>query len=170
MTYYPKKNPRNAAIVTLGCFVLTAVLYTLGQFIGYRMPFQLSALIFFAVGIMMASRYVLTDYKYTISDIDRPRESMSFGIVRVNGKREVEMAHFDMTSVYAYSRARSLREFEEQFGKVDKVYNYTSNYRSGEQYRLAINFNQKKIMFIIDASKEFEAEIVNRLKTDDYEK
>ena len=164
MTYYPMKAPRNAAIFTLVCFVLTAGLYTLGQLgFGFRMVFQLAALITLSVGIMMASRYVLTDYKYVISDIDRRDGSMSFSIVRVNGKREVEVAHFDMTSIYAYGRARSLGEFEREHGRVDKVYNYTSNYRSGEQYRIAINFNQKKILFVIDSSDAFASEIEKRL-------
>ena len=167
MIYYPVKKPRNAVIFTLICFVLTAGLYTLGQLgFGYRMIFQLAALISLSVGIMMVSRYVLTDYKYVISDIDRRDGSMSFSIIRVAGKREVEMGHFDMTSIYACGRERSLGEFEHEHGKVDKVYNYTSNYRSGEQYRMAIEFNQKKIMFLIDASQSFEAEIDKRLHPD----
>lgn len=165
MTYYPIKKTRNAAIFTLVCFVLTAGLYTIGQLgFGYRMLFQLAALIALSAGIMMVSRYVLTDYKYVISDIDSRDGSMSFGIVRVTGKREVEMGHFDMTSIYACGRERSLGEFERKHGKVDKVYNYTSSYRSGEQYRLAIEFNGKKIMFLIDASQAFEAEIEKRIR------
>ena len=164
MTYYPIKKPRRAAVFTLVCFVLTAGLYTLGQLgLGFRMLFQLAALITLSIGIMMVSRYMLTDYKYVISDIDRRDGSMSFSIVRVTGKREVEMGHFDMTSIYACGRERSLGDFEREHGKVDKVYNYTSNYRSGERYRMAIEFNQKKIMFLIDASQAFEAEIEKRI-------
>lgn len=166
MTYHPKNDNRKAIAVTAVCFVLSIILYTLGQLgLGLRMPLQLCALILLSCGIMLASRYLLSEYKYTISDISYKNGTMDLSIIRISGKREVEMAHFDIASIYAIGRERSLSEFEKAHGRVNKVFNYISNYGTKNSLRFAISFNGQKVMFVIEADADFEKELRARANT-----
>ncbi len=164
MIYYPKKQPKKATIATLSTVIGASALYVVGDLgIGYRAVFQLSALLLFAVGIMLMSRYILTDHKYRISDPDENDGTTYFIIMKVNGQRSVEMAKFDMAEIYACERLRTVKEFEEKNGKVDKVFNYTSNLSPENEIQLAITFNQKKVLFRIEGEDDLLTLIVSKL-------
>ncbi len=159
MIFYPKKQPKNATLITLATIISAALLYFLGDIgIGYRAVFQISALFLLAVGIMIMSRYILTDYKYIITDKNEFGERY-FIIVKVNGKRDFEMAKFDISEIYAYKRGHSVKNFESENGKVDKIFNYLTNFRSSNEMHIAITFNEKKILFRIDAEEELEKQL-----------
>ncbi len=156
MVYYPKKQPKKATGVTLATILGASVLYVIGDLgIGYRAVFQLSALLFFAIGIMLMSRYILTDYKYRIAEPTSEDGSAYFIILKVNGQRSVEMAKFDMSEIYACKRCRAVKDFEAEHGKVDKVFNYTSNLSPADEIQIAITFNQKKMLFRIEGDQDF---------------
>ncbi len=159
MIFYPQKQPKNASVATLLTILGAATLYFLGDIgIGYRFVFQMSALLLFAVGIFLMTRYILTDYKYIITDLNEHGERY-FIIVKVNGKRNFEMAKFDVSELYAYKRTHSVKEFEAENGKADKIFNYLTNFRAPTEMMIAITFNGKKILFRIDAEQELETEI-----------
>ncbi len=159
MIFYPQKHPQNAAFITIGTIILAGVLYFIGDLgFGYRAAFQMTALLALAVGILILSRYILTDYKYIITAPNQDG-TRYFMIVKVSGKREFEMAKFDISELYAYKRCRSVKEFESENGDVDKIFNYLTNFRSPNEFQLAITFNGKKVLFRIDAEPELEAEI-----------
>jgi hypothetical protein len=65
------------------------------------------------------------------------------------------MATFDMKDVYAFEKCRSTKTFEKQHGKVNKVFNYVSNFLSNDVYKLAISFNGMNVLFSIELSDEF---------------
>ena len=106
---------------------------------------------------------MLTDYKYVITDIERPGDEVKFTIVKINGKREAIMANFNLIDAYALEKCKKISHFEKKHGKVDKFYGYTSNLSSPDTYMLAINFNQMKVLFGIELSPDFASEIRSRL-------
>ena len=128
------------------------------------MPMQLTALGLFAFGIMIIARYLLTDYKYVLSDTERADKGPSFTIVKVSGKREIAVATFDVSSVYKTLRCKSTRAFEKEHGRVDKVFNYCTNYRAEDRFAVAIEFNGMKVLIFIEADEIFERELVARVE------
>ncbi len=166
MIYIPSKKPKKAAYTAAGSIILATALYTVGEFAFFaKMPFQLAALLILAFGIMLIGRYLLTDYKYVISDENVLENGGSFSIIKISGKRETPVATFDVSSVYAVCRCKTVSAFEKQHGKVDKVFNYCTNYRADDRYALAIEFNGKKMLIFIEADLLFEREISLRAVT-----
>ncbi len=164
MVYYPKKQPKKATLLTLSSILGASLLYVAGDLgIGYRAVFQISALLLFAVGIMLMSRYILTDHKYAISYPDKADEAVYFVIFKVNGQRSIEMAKFDISEIYACERCRSVKKFESEHGMVDKVFNYTSNLCPADEIQLAITFNQKKVLFRIEGEDELLDLILSKI-------
>lgn len=156
MIYIPKKKPKKAALTTALTLAIAIVLYVVGEVIGkYKMLFGLPALILISVGIMVLSRYLLCDHKYVLSGIESRGAESGFSIIKVSGSREVALAHFDVISIYAIEHKTGARAFEAKHGKVDKIYNYCSNLRPTDICSMAIEFNGKKVLFLIEADEGF---------------
>ena len=159
MYYMPKKAPKLAGIISACSYGVAAALYLLGEFFKPRLVYQLAALVFVALGLFFTARYILTDYKYVITDIERKGAEATFTIVKVSGKRETVVASFDLLDVYALEKCRKSSDFEKKHGKVDKIYNYTSNFSSPDTYKLAIKFNGTRVLLSVELSDEFAEEI-----------
>ena len=156
MIYIPKKKPKKAALTTALTLAVSIILYVVGEVIGkYKMLFGLPALILISVGIMIASRYLLCDHKYVLSGIESKGAESGFSIIKVSGSREVALAHFDVISIYAIERKMNAKAFEAKHGKVDKIYNYCSNFRPTDICSMAIEFNGKKVLFLIETDENF---------------
>lgn len=166
MIYIPIKKPKKATYVSSATLIIAIMLYTVGELAPVpKMPFVLGALVLLAYGVMLISRYLLTDYKYVITDSDRMDKEPSFSIIKISGKRETPVATFDFVSVYRCDRCKSTSEFEKKHGKVDKVFNYCTNYRADDRYAVAIEFNGMKVLIFIEADIIFEREIILRSPT-----
>ncbi len=163
MIYTPIKRPKKAAYTAAASIIFATALYTAGEFVpAGKMLFQLSALGLLAFGIMLISRYLLTDYKYVITDSDRIGKEPSFTVIKISGKREIPVVNFDFVSVYECHRCKNTAEFEKKCGKVNKVLNYCSNYRADDRFAVAIEFNGNKVLIFIEADHIFEKEICLR--------
>lgn len=163
MIYIPKKEPKKATYTSALSIVIATLLYTAGELLKVaKMPMQLTALGFFAFGIMLIARYLLTDYKYVLTDTERADKGPSFTIVKISGKREIAVATFDVSSVYKTLRCKSTRAFEKESGRVDKVFNYCTNYRAEDRFAVAIEFNGMKVLIFIEVDEIFEREIAGR--------
>ncbi len=164
MIYYPKKNTGPAAAISIAMYCGAALLFLVSELgVPYKMVFQLAALVFLSFGIYFTARYMLTDYKYVIKDIEKPDDKVSFAIVKVNGKRETVTANFYLSSVYAFEKSEGVKKFEKKHGRVDKVYNDRSNFKTSQIYAMAIEFNGMKVLFLLELSEEFADEIRARL-------
>lgn len=164
MIYYPKKNTGPAAAISIAMYCGAALLFLVSELgVPYKMVFQLAALVFLSFGIYFTARYMLTDYKYMIKDIEKPDDKVSFAIVKVNGKRETVTANFYLSSVYAFEKSEGVKKFEKKHGRVDKVYNDRSNFKTSQIYAMAIEFNGMKVLFLLELSEEFADEIRARL-------
>ena len=164
MIYYPKKNTGPAAAISIAMYCGAALLFLVSELgVPYKMVFQLAALVFLSFGIYFTARYMLTDYKYVIKDIEKPHDKVSFAIVKVNGKRETVTANFYLSSVYAFEKSEGVKKFEKKHGRVDKVYNDRSNFETSQIYAMAIEFNGMKVLFLLELSEEFADEIRARL-------
>lgn len=163
MIYQPKKYPKKVSIICVLLYGLGGTGYFIGEFVAsFRMFFQLSAVIAVAFGMMLMARYLLTDHRYVISDIERMGDEVKFTIVKINGKRENVMATFNFDSIYAFEKT-SLKELEGKYGKVNKVYNYCQNFRAKDVYRMAIDFNGMKIVFVIECDDVFARAVECRM-------
>lgn len=164
MIYYPKKNTGPAAAISIAMYCGAALLFLVSELgVPYKMVFQLAGLVFLSFGIYFTARYMLTDYKYVIKDIEKPDDKVSFAIVKVNGKRETVTANFYLSSVYAFEKSEGVKKFEKKHGRVDKVYNDRSNFKTSQIYAMAIEFNGMKVLFLLELSEEFADEIRARL-------
>ena len=156
MIYVPKKKPKKAALTTAATLGIAIVLYVLGEIIGkYKMLFGLPALILISLGLMVLSRYILCDHKYVLTGIDARGAESGFSIIKLSGNREATLAHFDVISIYALEHRMGAKAFEEKHGAVDKIYNYCSNLRPRDICSLAIEFNGKKVLFLIETDDNF---------------
>lgn len=154
-------------MTTVLLFGAGGTMYFIGEFVqSFRMFFQFSALILIAFGVFLMSRYLLTDHRYVVSDIEKRDGEMSFSVIRITGKRENIMANFNFTSIYAFEQV-SLKEFEKRHGRVNKVYNYCQNYRPEKPYRMGINFNGMKVVFVIEADEFLASQIRARITPSD---
>ena len=163
MIFQPKKDAKKASVTTVLLFAAGGTMYFTGEFVsGFRMFFQFSALALIALGIYLMSRYLLTDHRYVISDIERRGDEVAFSVVRVTGNRENVMASFDFADIYAFEQI-GLKEFETKHGRVNKVYNYCQNFRPEAPYRMGISFNGMKIVLVIEADEALAQEIRARL-------
>ena len=163
MLYYPKKQPKKAALISVLLYGGAAALFIVSGFLAPRLAYQLIALVLVSIGLFLTSRYILTDYKYVIKDIERTGDEVKLSIIKVNGKREAVMASFKLLDAYALEKCKKISQFEKKHGKVDKFYGYTSNLSSPDTYMLAINFNQMKVLFGIELSPDFASELRSRL-------
>lgn len=168
MVYIPKKKPKKAALTTTLTLVIAIVLYVVGEIVGkYKMLFGLPALILMSAGLMVLSRYLLCDHKYVLSGIENRGAESGFSIIKVSGSREAALAHFDVISIYAIEHRMGAKAFEAKHGKVDKIYNYCSNLRPTDICSMAIEFNGKKILFLIEADDAFFSAIKNEMAVPD---
>lgn len=164
MIYYPKKNTGPAAAVSIALYCGAALMFLISELgVPYRLVFQLAALVMLSFGIYFTSRYMLTDYKYVLKDIEKPDDKVSFAVVKVNGKRETVTANFYLESVYVFEKSEGVKAFETKHGKIDKVYNNRSNFKTNEIYSMAIEFNGMKVLFLLELSERFADEIRARL-------
>ena len=75
MIYYPKKNTGPAAAVSIALYCGAALMFLISELgVPYRLVFQLAALVMLSFGIYFTSRYMLTDYKYVLKDIEKAPE------------------------------------------------------------------------------------------------
>lgn len=163
MIYQPKKDTKKASVTTVLLFAAGGTMYFIGEFVSsFRMFFQFSALALIAAGMYLMARYLLTDHRYVISDVEKKDGEITFAVIKVTGNRENVMAKFDLADVYAFEQM-DLKEFEKKHGTVNKVYNYCQNYRPENPYRMGINFNGMKIVFVIEADETLASEIRARL-------
>ena len=163
MFFIPKKEPKKAAILSVILIMLGALMFSVSYVLTPRLAYQLLGAIFASVGIFFASRYMLTDYKYVITDIERQGDEIKFTIVKISGKREAVMANFNLIDAYAFEKCKKISQFEKKHGKVNKFYGYTSNFSSPNTYMLAISFNKMKVLFAIELDDDFAAELEKRL-------
>lgn len=163
MIFAPKKQPKKAAVLAVILYVAAAGLYLLGEIFTPRLAYQLSALVIVAIAIFITSRFLLTDYKYVIKDAERATDKISFTIVKINGSREAIMANFDFISIFALEKCKKISQFEKKHGKVNKFYNYCSNFSSPDTHMMGIEFNKMKVLFAIEADEKFVREITCRM-------
>ena len=159
MYYKPKKQPKKAGISSVLLYGAAALLYVTGEFISPRLVYQAAALVCVAVALFITGRYLLTDYKYVLKDIDQRGAEVTFSIIKINGQREVAMANFKMLSAFALEKCKRLATFEAIHGKADKYYNYCTNLSSDDAYKLGIDFNGMKVVFSIELSDEMAQRI-----------
>lgn len=159
MYYNPKKQPKKAGISSVLLYGAAALLYVAGEFIRPRLVYQAAALVCVAAALFITGRYLLTDYKYVLKDIDQKGGEVTFSIIKINGSREAVMANFKMLSAFALEKCKRLSTFEAIHGKADKYYNYCSNLSSDDAYKLGIDFNGMKVVFSIELSEEMAARI-----------
>jgi hypothetical protein len=167
MIYIPPKQPRAACVCGVTALGSGAVLYFLGEFLRPRAMFQLSSLILITIAIFLAAKFLLCDYKYVINAPETENRGCTFVIVKISGKRENVMASFDLGDVYAFEKCKKISAFEKAHGKVNKAYNYVSNFMSNDVYSIAINFNGEKILFLVELSEKFANETKQRIPDTD---
>ncbi len=163
MLYYPKKQPKKAALISVILYACAAVMFIISGFLTPKLAWQLLGLVFISVGIFFTARYILTDYKYVLKDIDRQGDEVKFTIIKINGKREAIMATFNLLDAYALEKCKKLSAFEKEHGKVNKFYSYCSNMSSPDTHMLAIKFNGLKVVLAVELNEEFANEIKSRM-------
>ena len=114
MLYYPRKQPKNATLLSVILYMGAAAMFLISELAAPRLLWQLFALILVSVGIFFTARYLLTDYKYVIKDSEQSENQSKFTIIKVNGKREAIMATFNLVDAYSLERCKKLRAFEKK--------------------------------------------------------
>jgi hypothetical protein len=168
MFYIPKKTPRAAALISAASYALGAALFIAAEFLKPRLGYQLLALVFAAVGIFFTARYILTDYKYVLTEVDRKGAEANFSVIKLSGRRETPVASFDVRDIYAIEKCSKNSDFEAKHGKVNKIYSYVSNFASKDVYKVAVEFNGMKVLLSVELSEDFAEAIglLLRVKND----
>ena len=173
--YTPPKRRAPAVTVSGICLAAAAVCLILSALgIGWRGPLQLIAAAAAVTAIEMTTRFILTEYTYTII---YGNEGIDFAVSRPNGKNIKTVANIAMTTVKALAPNDKISALESRFGRIKQSFNYSANMfpiRKGQlkndpdaetkKYALVFDFNGATDLMIIECTEEFANQIRGILK------
>lgn len=156
MSFIPKKNGKAAYLSLL--FIITGiVLFALSGILSYAWLFQLAAVALFVAGIQILVRFVLSDFKYVIDDLDDG--SSDFIVYKTQGKNKIKVCHISLSFAEEIYSGKCKSD-------ADRRYNYVQN-TGTETVSIIFHDGDKKIEIIIESDNAFTDAIKARMGSGD---
>ncbi len=156
MSFIPKKNGK-AAYLSLMFIITGVVLFAISGMLTYAWLFQLTAVALSVAGIQFLVRFVLSDFKYVIDDLDDG--SSDFIVYKTQGKNKIKVCHISLSSAEAiYSEKTKQR--------ADRRYNYVQN-TCADTTRIIFLDGDSRIEIIIEVDAAFTDAIKARMGSGD---
>ncbi|MBQ7720938.1 MAG: hypothetical protein IJT56_10175 [Clostridia bacterium] len=174
--YTPPKRKAPAVIMSGLCLAIAAACLILsGLGIGWRALLQLAAMAAAVAAIEITTRFILTEYTYTV--VFGP-DGADFTVSKTNGKKIKTVANIAMTTVKALTAHEGISALEKSHGHISRSFIYTANVfpiKKGQlksspetetkKYALVFEFNGDTDAIVIECSKDFADYINDILKT-----
>ncbi len=144
MSFIPKKNGKASKLAIL--FIATGIaLFIFSGILPYIWFFQLAAVALTVAGIQFLVRFVLSDFKYVIDDLDDG--TSDFIVYKIQGKNKIKVCHISLFSAEEILNGQKCPS-------ADRRYNYVQNL-DGEKSSIVFLDGDKKIEIIIEADSAF---------------
>ncbi len=127
-------------------------------FLEYAWIFQLISASVIVAGIQLLVRFVLSDYKYCLEDLDDGSSDLI--IYKAQGSKKIKVCHMSL------SNAQKIIRQGDRASDVSKRYNYVQNIGC-QSYSILFLDGDLWIEVIIEADSPFISEIERRIGTGD---
>ncbi len=152
MSFIPKKNGKASYLSML--FIVTGiVLFAFSGMFPYTWLFQLAAVALSVAGIQVLVRFVLSDFKYVIDDLDDG--SSDFIVYKTQGKNKIKVCHISLSSAEEIYSGKPKRS-------TDRRYNYVQNTGADTSSIIFLD-GDSRIEIIIEADAAFTQAIKERM-------
>lgn len=158
LRFKPEKKIRNAAVFTGGSFAVAAGLMIFSTYIVMlRAAYQLGCVIALAVGIQIATRFIMSEYEYAL-------DKDNFIVFKTTGKKKTEICNVTLKAAYALYKNTPQKTIESNHGKINMRLNFCQNMRPDNSCVFVFDFNGKKASVSFEYNEAFFAEFQYRME------
>lgn len=157
MNFIPTKN-KKASNLSFGFIITGIILAAVSGFLVYSWLFQLIGVLISVAGIQILVRFVLTDFKYCIDDLDDGNSD--FIVFKKEGRRDLKVCHISL------STAEKVIGSDKKEMTVSKRYNYVQNIGSPSASIIFLD-GDSYIEVIIEYDERFISELKKRIGVGD---
>ena len=153
--YTPPHNKRQATVISAILFAAAALTFMFGNFLPMRLIWQVVAIGTLTAGILITSRFVLTEYRYKLNDLAHLHESNQLIVESVQGKNVKTVCSLTLETRVGFAKYESLKQIEEKYGHISRSFSYSPNLFSESKYAYIFEFNDETNMILLDCDDEF---------------
>ena len=161
--FIPKKEIKNAAVLT-GVFILaTAALWIIQVFINnpnLKMIYQLSGVVTATIAAQITTRFIISGYIYILNETD-------FIIFKASSKKSVQVCNISLETaidvIDISGKNKKFADIKKQFGKIDIRLNFCQNLFPGKSYSYIFDYGDKKALIKFEGDEYFIAEMKRRI-------
>lgn len=145
MSFIPKKNGK-ASKLSLLFMTAGIALFAFSSLFFHSLLFQLAAVVLSTAGIQFLVRFVLSDFKYVIDDLNDGNSD--FIVYKTQGRNKIKVCHISLSSAEEILTGKSTAS------AADRRYNYVQNIFC-DQSSIFFFDGDKRIEIIIEADSAF---------------
>jgi len=164
--YIPKQNKKYAVGLCALMYVIAAVSLLVGQVRTPRLLWQLIGIAALTVGIQFTTRYVLTEYRYILSDLALLHEANELKVEQVRGKNRKLVCSLSLDTRIALVKYTSMSALEAEYGRISRTFNFSPNISSDNRYAYVFEFNGATNLLLLDCDDEFVRQYKLRTESD----
>lgn len=153
MEYTVPKN-KKALFFSFDFMLLGIILAMISKKFPYSWLFQLLGIASIVLSIQLLVRFVLSDYRYSITDLDDG--SSDFVIYKTQGKRTVKVCHMSLSLV------EGIYKSGEKKPQVKSRYNYVQNINA-KSVSIVFVDGEELVEVIIESDERLLKEITKRI-------
>ncbi len=158
-SYTPTPQPKKAIVFVTVMFTLAlTAMTTLYLPILYAGLIQLLGTAALVAGIFVTVRYLLTKHRYYIAE---EGGVLSLGVEKIMGKKILPGGCVSLASVKRIGRwdkgKTEEAKFEEQFGRIEKSYDFCQNLFTKDKIAVMILFNESPTVLYLEGDDRFLA-------------
>ena len=158
--YAPQRKTRRERVIA-AALLLTAcgiMLLSLTP-IGVRSLNQLLAFLAATAGILVTTRYCLTDFIY---EIDRDENGVLYmQVIRRQGKRLMTVAQFDLAQLIAFRDGARIGDLEKETGSLKRQMNCCVSMEPAHTLALCAESNGERFALLLECGEELAALLGN---------
>lgn len=158
--YAPQRKTRRERVIA-AALLLTAcgiMLLSLTP-IGVKSLNQLLAFLAATAGILVTTRYCLTDFIY---EIDRDENGVLYmQVIRRQGKRLMTVAQFDLSQLIAFRDGARIGDLEKETGSLKRQMNCCVSMEPAHTLALCAESNGERFALLLECGEELAALLGN---------
>ena len=153
--YTPPQNKKYAVGLCALMYAIAAMSLIMGQFRTPRLLWQLMGIAALTAGIQFTTRYVLTAYRYILSDLALLHEANELKVEQVRGNNRRLVCSLSLETRIALVKYTSMSAIEAEYGRISRTFNFSPNIASDDRYAYIFEFNGATNMLLLDCDEEF---------------
>ncbi len=161
MTCKPIKNEK----VRTKAFFITAGGVLIWMLSGLGLPgaaaIQLVSIVVLVIGLQYLTRFALSDYSYTIDDLDDGTSELH--IYKTQGRRTSRVALVELSSVTDFFPRELNPDYRKSRPEIKNRFNYCQNPSKSVQWILLFNDGERVLEVIFEPDEPFRRELFRRI-------